>query len=72
MYVSDHLNGVVVSNADCYSKGFGIESRVSHGTFQIVQHWIDNPALYKINHVSNDLYAELKKSSAYFAYMVRP
>jgi hypothetical protein len=30
------LNGVVVSNADCYSKGPGFESRVSHGPFQKV------------------------------------
>jgi hypothetical protein len=32
----DDLNGVVVSNADCYSKGLGFESRVSHGPFQKV------------------------------------
>jgi hypothetical protein len=32
----DDLNGVVVSNADCYSKGPGFESRVSHGPFQKV------------------------------------
>jgi hypothetical protein len=28
--------------------------------------------LVKKNHVSNDLYAELKKSSTYFTYMVNP
>jgi hypothetical protein len=33
---SDDLNGVVVSNADCYSKGPGFESRLSHGHFQKV------------------------------------
>jgi hypothetical protein len=33
---SDDLNGVVVSNADCQSKGPGFESRVSHGPFQKV------------------------------------
>jgi hypothetical protein len=32
----DDLNGVVVSNADCQSKGPGFESRVSHGPFQKV------------------------------------
>jgi hypothetical protein len=40
-------------------------SRVSHGPFQKVKHWIDNPVLEKINHVSNNLYAELEKSSTY-------
>jgi hypothetical protein len=35
-YHSDDLNGVVVSNADCESKGPGFESRVSHGPFQKV------------------------------------
>jgi hypothetical protein len=34
--VQDDLNGVVVSNADFYSKGPGFESRVSHGPFQKV------------------------------------
>jgi hypothetical protein len=43
----DDLNGVVVSNADCYSKGSGFESRVSHGPFQKVKHWIDNPSCKK-------------------------
>jgi hypothetical protein len=33
---NDDLNGVVVSNADCQSKGPGFESRVSHGPFQKV------------------------------------
>jgi hypothetical protein len=32
----DDLNGVVVSNADCLSKGPGFESQVSHGPFQKV------------------------------------
>jgi hypothetical protein len=32
----DNLNGVVVGYADCYSKGSGFESRVSHGPFQKV------------------------------------
>jgi hypothetical protein len=32
----DDLNGVVVSNADCKSKGPGFESRLSHGPFQKV------------------------------------
>jgi hypothetical protein len=31
-----NLNVVVVSNADCQSKGPGFESRVSHGPFQKV------------------------------------
>jgi hypothetical protein len=31
--------------ADCYSKGPGFESRVSHGPFQKVKNWIDNPVL---------------------------
>jgi hypothetical protein len=44
---NDDLNGVVVSNADCYSKGPGFESRVSHGPFQKVKHWIDNPSCKK-------------------------
>jgi hypothetical protein len=39
--------------------------KVSHGPFQKIWHRIDNPVLKKINHVSNDLYAELKKSSTY-------
>jgi hypothetical protein len=43
----DDLNGVVVSNADCYSKDPGFESRVSHGPFQKVKHWIDNPSCKK-------------------------
>jgi hypothetical protein len=43
----DDLNGVVVSNADCYSKGAGFESWVSHGSFQKVKHWIDNPSCKK-------------------------
>jgi hypothetical protein len=34
--IFDDLNGVVVSNADCQSKGPGFESRVSHGPFQKV------------------------------------
>jgi hypothetical protein len=41
------LNGVVVSNADCQSKGPGFESRVSHGPFQKVKHVIDNPSCKK-------------------------
>jgi hypothetical protein len=32
----DELNGVVVGYADCYSKGPGFESRVSHGPCQKV------------------------------------
>jgi hypothetical protein len=32
----DHLNGIVVWYADCYSKGLGFESRVSHGPFRKV------------------------------------
>jgi hypothetical protein len=35
-YKNDDLNGEVVSNADCQSKGPGFESRVSHGPFQKV------------------------------------
>jgi hypothetical protein len=45
--VSDDLNDVVVRNADCYSKGPGSESRVSHGPFQKVKHWIDNSSCKK-------------------------
>jgi hypothetical protein len=44
---NDDLNCVVVSNADCYSKGPGFESRVSHGPFQKVKHWIANPSCKK-------------------------
>jgi hypothetical protein len=43
----DDLNGVVVSNADYKSKGPSFESRVSHGPFQKVKHWIDNPSCKK-------------------------
>jgi hypothetical protein len=39
------LNDVVVGYADCYSKGPGFKSRVSHGHFQKVYNWIDNPVL---------------------------
>jgi hypothetical protein len=34
--IDDDLNSVVVGYADCYSKGPGFESRVSHGLFQKV------------------------------------
>jgi hypothetical protein len=43
--ISDDLNGVVVGYTDCYSKGLGFKSRVSHGAFQKVLHWINNPVL---------------------------
>jgi hypothetical protein len=35
-HIRTDLNGVLVSNADCQSKGPGFESRVSHGPFQKV------------------------------------
>jgi hypothetical protein len=45
--LNDDLNGAVVSNADCLSNGPGFESWVSHGPFQKVKHWIDNPSCKK-------------------------
>jgi hypothetical protein len=63
LYVIDDLNGVVVWYADCYSKGPEFESRVSHGPFKKVYHWIDIQSCIWFN--SNDLYAELEKSSTY-------
>jgi hypothetical protein len=50
MVPPDDLNGVVivvVGYADGYSKGPGFESRVSHGPFKKVKHWIDNPSCKK-------------------------
>jgi hypothetical protein len=34
----DDLNGVEVGSANCYSKGPGFKSRVSHGPIQKVKH----------------------------------
>jgi hypothetical protein len=61
----DDLNGVVIGYADCYSKGPGFEPRVTHGPFQKFSIELTIQSCKKINHVSNDPYAELGKSSTY-------
>jgi hypothetical protein len=41
----EELNGIAVGYAECYSRGPGFESQVSHGSFQKVKHSIVNLVL---------------------------